>query len=205
MNFYSVTVTAGWIAVVLSVVVAYTQFKRMSERGTEGVSLATWTLFLYLDIFWILYGIAVNSWQLIIGCGIALPLQLLIWFRLKPREQVRVSFHSLLLFCAFSILPALKWGWAGASVGAGIVGWVTRGPQLLHLVRHEGATGVSTSSWSTAATGSALWVLYYSGARLWPVMYVTAVGGLASVVVASLAVWRHRQAQLTQIEGALFS
>jgi uncharacterized protein with PQ loop repeat len=205
VNFYNITVAVGWIAVILSVVVAYTQFKRMSERGTEGVSLATWTLFLYLDIFWILYGIGVHSWQLIIGCSIALPLQLMIWFRLNPRENIRVSFHSLLLFTAFSVLPALKWGWAGASVGAGMVGWVTRAPQLLHLVRHEGATGVSTSSWTTAGIGSGLWVLYYFGARLWPVMYVTAVGGLVSLIVASLAGWRHRQARLSQLDLPAFS
>jgi len=195
VNFYSFTVAIGWIAAVLSVVVVYTQFKRMSQRGVEGVSLATWTLFLYLDIFWILYGVAVHSWQLMIGGTITLPLQLLIWFQLKPWERSRVSIHSLVLFVAFSAVPALQWGWAGAAVGAGLVGWVTRAPQLVHLVRYEAATGVSVSSWAIAATGSGLWVVYYVGARLWPVLFVTAVGGLVSLIVAALAGWRHRQAR----------
>jgi uncharacterized protein with PQ loop repeat len=196
MHFHSFTVAIGWIAAVLSVVVVYTQFKRMSQRGVEGVSLATWTLFLYLDIFWILYGVAVHSWQLMIGGTIALPFQLLIWLELKPWERSRVSVHSLALFVVFSVLPALLWGWAGAAVGAGLVGWVTRAPQLVHLVRYETASGVSVSSWATAATGSGLWVVYYSGARLWPVLFVTAVGGLVSLIVAGLAVWRHRQARV---------
>ena len=195
MSFYSFTVAIGWIAAVLSVVVVYTQFKRMSQRGVEGVSLATWTLFLYLDIFWILYGLAVHSWPLIIGCTITLPLQLLIWFQLKPWERSRVSIHSLVLFVTFSAVPALQWGWAGAAVGAGLVGWVTRAPQLVHLVRYEAATGVSVSSWAIAATGSGLWVVYYFGARLWPVLFVTAVGGLVSLTVAALAGWRHLQAR----------
>ena len=97
MNFYSFTVAVGWLAVVLGVVVAHVQFKRMSQRGVEGVSLATWTQFLYLDIFWILYGVAAHSWRLMIGCTITLPLQLLIWIELKPWERFRVSFHSLAL------------------------------------------------------------------------------------------------------------
>lgn len=193
MNFHSFTVDVGWIAVVMSLVVAYTQFKRMTKHGVEGVSLATWTLFLYLDIFWILYGVAVHSWQLIIGCSIALPLQLLIWFELKPFTRFRVSLQSFALFIAFSTLPALQWGWAGAAVGAGLVGWVTRAPQLVHLVRYETAKGVSVSSWATAGMGSGLWVIYYFGARLWPVLYVTAVGGLVSLIIAALAKWRHRR------------
>lgn len=195
MNFLSFTVAIGWIAAVLSVVVVYTQFKRMTRHGIEGVSLATWTLFLYLDIFWILYGVAVHSWQLMVGCTITLPLQLLIWFELKPWERLRVSFHTLALFSAFTILPAVNWGWAGAAVGAGLVGWVTRAPQLVHLIRYETAKGVSVSSWATATTGSGLWVIYYFGARLWPVLFVTAIGGMVSLMVAALAVWRHRQAR----------
>jgi uncharacterized protein with PQ loop repeat len=193
VNFYSFTVSVGWLAVALGLVVSYAQFKRMTKHGIEGVSLATWTLFLYLDVFWIFYGVAVHSWQLIIGCSITLPLQLLIWFELKPWERIRVSLNSLALFVAFSIPPAIQWGWAGAAVGAGLVGWVTRAPQLVHLVRYEAATGVSVSSWTTAGMVSGLWVVYYFGARLWPVLFVTAVGGLVSLIVAALAHWRHRQ------------
>jgi len=195
VGFYSFTAAVGWLAVVLGVFVAYAQFKRMSKRGIEGVSLATWTLLLYLDIFWAFYGVAAHSWQLIVGCTITFPLQLLIWFGLKPFERFRVSLHSLALFGVFSILPALEWGWAGAAVGAGMVGWVTRAPQLVHLVRYEAAIGVSASSWATAGLVSGLWVVYYSGARLWPVLFVTAIASLLSLTVAAMAGWRHRQAQ----------
>ena len=78
-------------------------------------------------------------------------------------------------------------------MGVGIGGWITRGPQLIKLVRSRDAAGVSTSSWLTAGVVSGLWVIYYIGARLWPVMFVTAVGGSVSLVIAALASRRHRQ------------
>jgi uncharacterized protein with PQ loop repeat len=194
VNFYDVSILIGWIAVVLGCVVAYAQYKRISTRGVEGVSFTTWTLFIYLGIFWVAYGFDVHSWELIIGCGVTLPLQLLIWHRLKPWERIRANVYSFVIIVSFCFLPALVWGWNGAVVGVGMAGWVTRGPQLMKLVRSRAAEGVSTSSWLTASFVSALWVIYYLGARLWPVMFVTAVGGFASLIIATLAGWRHRQA-----------
>jgi uncharacterized protein with PQ loop repeat len=195
VTFYTVTIIIGWIAVALGGVVAYAQFRRISERGIQGVSLATWTLFLYLAIFWAIYGVSIHSWQLIIGSVAVLPLQVMIWGRLKPWSRPKVGLHSLAFFLVFCCAPAIYWGWSGAAVGAGTAGWITRSPQLLHLVRHEGATGVSASSWLTAGFVSGLWVVYYSGEHLWPVMSVTAVAGLVSLSIATLAGWRHRQEQ----------
>jgi uncharacterized protein with PQ loop repeat len=194
VTFYTVTIIIGWIAVLLGGVVGLTQFRRMSQRGVEGVSLATWTLFLYLALFWALYGISIHSWQLIIGSALALPLQGMVWARLKPWTRPRLAIQSLILFAAFCCVPAIFWGWSGAAVGAGTAGWITRSPQLVQLVRHEEASGVSASSWMTAGFVSGLWVIYYSGEHLWPVMSVTAVAGLVSLSIAALASWRHRQA-----------
>jgi uncharacterized protein with PQ loop repeat len=196
VTFYTVTIIIGWVAVALGGVVGLAQFRRMNKRGVEGVSLATWTLFLYLAIFWALYGISIHSWQLIIGSAITLPLQGMVWGRLKPWTRPRLALQSLILFAAFCCAPAVIWGWSGAAVGAGTAGWITRSPQLVQLVRHPEASGVSASSWMTAGFVSGLWVIYYSGEHLWPVMSVTAVAGLVSLSIAALASWRHRQAQV---------
>ncbi|HEY5092269.1 MAG TPA: hypothetical protein VII60_03305 [Acidimicrobiales bacterium] len=195
MSFHSFTVAMGWVAVVLGVFVSYGQFRRMTKRGNEGVSLATWTLFLYLDIFWILYGVDVHSWQLILACVASLPFQVLIWLQLGPFDRLGVCVRSLGILLAFCILPALEWGWAGAVVGAGIAGWASRTPQLVHLIRYDAAMGVSARAWMTAGLVSWLWVVYYLGAHLWPVLFVTAAGGLLSLIIATLAQWRHRQAR----------
>jgi hypothetical protein len=181
--------------VVLGCVVAYTQYKRISSRGGQGVSFTTWTLYIYLSIFWVAYGFDVRSWELIIGCGVTLPLQLLFWHRLKPWERIRANVYSFVIIASFCFLPALVWDWNGAVVGVGMSRWVTRGPRLMKLVRSHAADGVSICSWLTASLVSALWVIYYLGARLWPVMFVTAVGGLASLVIGTMASWRHRQSR----------
>jgi uncharacterized protein with PQ loop repeat len=196
VNFNDVSTLVGWIAVVMGTVTAYAQYRRMSTRGVEGVSFATWTLFIYVGIFWVVYGVSVHSWQLVMGCSMTLPLQLLIWYRLKPWERISANIYAFIFIVACCLLPALAWGWSGAVVGVGIGGWITRGPQLIKLVRSRDAAGVSTSSWLTAGVVSGLWVVYYIGARLRPVMFVTAVGGSVSLLIAALASWRHRQTHL---------
>jgi uncharacterized protein with PQ loop repeat len=193
VSFNDVSIAVGWLAVVLGTATAYTQYRRMTTRGIEGVSFATWTLFIYVGMFWVVYGTSVHSWQLVIGCSITLPFQFLIWYQLRPREKLPATLYAFLFIAACCALPALAWGWAGAVVGVGIGGWITRAPQLIKLVRSRDAAGVSTSSWLTAGVVSGLWVIYYIGARLWPVMFVTAVGGSVSLVIAALASWRHRQ------------
>jgi uncharacterized protein with PQ loop repeat len=193
VTFATFSTVVGWLAVTLGTTAAYVQFSRLRRRGVEGVSLATWTLFVYLAFFWIVYGAVVHSWPLVMGSALALPLQALILMRLRPWERRSVvvrSFGFLVVCCA---APALYWGWAGAVLGAGGAGTVTRAPQLLALIRVKGASGVSTWSWLVAAAVSTLWVIYYVGARLWAVLVVTAVAGGVSLTIAALSGWRHRQ------------
>jgi uncharacterized protein with PQ loop repeat len=128
----------------------------------------------------------------------------MIWYRLKPWEKIPANIYAFIFIVGCCLLPALEWGWAGAVVGVGIGGWITRGPQLIKLVRSPDAAGVSTSSWLTAGVVSGLWVVYYIGARLWPVMFVTAVGGSFSLVIAALASWRHHQTHAA-LSGIRFS
>jgi uncharacterized protein with PQ loop repeat len=196
VTFTTFSTVVGWLAVALGTFAAYAQFTRLRRRGVEGVSLATWALFVYLAFFWILYGSAVHSWPLVMGSALALPLQVLILVRLRPwdrRSVVGRSFVFLVVCCA---APALYWGWAGAVLGAGGAGTITRVPQLIALIRVKGASGVSTGSWLVAAAVSVLWVIYYVDAHLWAVLVVTAMAGGVSLTIAALSGWRHRQMRI---------
>jgi hypothetical protein len=81
---------------------------------------------------------------------------------------------------------------------------INRGPQLIELVRHPDATGVSATSWFVGAFGCSLWILYYTGAHLWAALTATAFAGLANLSIASLATWRHTQAHQSTIAREVF-
>jgi uncharacterized protein with PQ loop repeat len=194
MTWGAVTVTLGWLAVGLGTGVAYAQFNRVRRRGVEGVSLATWTLFVLLAVFWATYGGVVHSWEVVLGSLLALPWQMLILWRLAPWSKWPVVLRSFAAVMACCTLPALFAGWSGAVVGAGVAGIVTRTPQLVLLVRGGTVDGVSVGSWTLAVLVSALWVAYYAGAHLWAVLTVTAIAGSLSFVIAGLSTWRRRHA-----------
>ncbi len=180
------------MAVFLGVVGTYAQFVRANRRGVEGISFATWALFVFMGCFWITYGaVSAHSYQVILGSLLVLPFQLAIVFRLKPWTERKVLARSFLFFAACCVLPTLMWGWAGGVYGTGVAMTANRGPQLLELIRHEDASGVSVSSWMLGASGSALWILYYSGVHLWAALIATAFAGIANLTIGLLAYWRH--------------
>jgi uncharacterized protein with PQ loop repeat len=192
--FASWTSLVGWLAVVVGTAAAYLQFTRLRRRGDDGVSLATWTLFVVLALFWITYGVAARSWQLVVASTLALPLQFSILVRLRPWTRWSVVVRSVGLCVVCCLAPAALWGCAGAVLGAGLAGVATRTPQLIAVLRSDVATGVSSGSWVLGVVVSSLWVIYYVGARLWAVLVVTALAGAASALIAVVARGRQREA-----------
>lgn len=192
MTIDGVTATLGWVATTLGTGSALAQYVRLRRHGIPGVSLSTWTLFTVLAVFWVLYGFVVRSWPLAVSSALALPLQSMVWWRLGPWSRRRTVARAVGFALVCCVTPGLVWGWAGAVVGAGVAGTVTRLPQLRRLLLSSDAIGVSTGSWVLAAAVSALWVAYYAASRLWAVLVVTAVAGGVSLIVAATSNWRQR-------------
>lgn len=180
------------------------QYRRANRRGVEGVSLATWTLFVLMGFFWIVYGIVARSWEISLGSVIVLPLQLSVVFRLKPWQELTVVARCVGFFVACCVLPTLAWGWSGGVYGTGVAMAINRWPQLIELVRHEDASGVSVWSWVLGVVGTGLWIAYYVGTRLWAALAATACALLANLVIALLANWRHGQARAALIRAEVF-
>lgn len=193
MKYHLAAVSLGWVAVGLTVWGSLAQFLRIRSRGIEGVSLATWTLFSLMGCFWIAYGIDQRSAVIVLGSLLVLPLQVAVVARLAPWRSPRVVARVALLSLVACVLPAAIVGWSGGVYGAGVVMVITRGPQLVELIRQRDATGVSVSMWALGVAALACWVLYYQNERLWAPSVSTACGGLASLAIALLALWRHRQ------------
>ena len=102
-------------------------------------------------------------------------------------------------------MPALLWGWAGGVFGTGVAMSINRAPQLIELVRHPDASGVSATSWFVGAFSCMLWILYYTGVHLWAALTATAFAGLCNLTIALLATWRHSQERQTMIAREVFA
>lgn len=194
MHFHDVALLLGWVAVLVTFWGAVAQFQRALRRGIEGISLATWTLFVLMGLFWITYGVDRRSVVIILGSLVVLPLQVAIVVKLKPWRCWAIVTRSLLFSVVFCVLPTLLWGWPGGVYGTSIAMIINRAPQIIELIRYPDATGVSVSMWVLGAAAALCWVLYYQDVRLWAPLIATAFAGLASLSIALLATWRHRQA-----------
>jgi len=206
VRYHDLAVILGWVAVLVTLWGTIAQFQRALQRGIEGVSLATWTLFVLMGLFWITYGADRRSIIIIVGSLAVLPFQLAIVVKLKPWRRWPIVIRSILFSVVFCVLPGFAWGWPGAVYGTGFAMVINRAPQIIELIRYPDATGVSVAMWLLGATGSLCWVLYYQDARLWAPLISTAFAGLASLAIARLAKWRHRQVNASRLspEVALY-
>ncbi|NNN00863.1 MAG: hypothetical protein HKL86_03415 [Acidimicrobiaceae bacterium] len=205
MTDHTMAIDLGWTAVALGLSGTLAQFNRVRRLGVEGVSLATWLLFVMMGCFWISYGVVAHSWEITIGSLIILPLQSSIVFRLQPWKSPRVVAQALAFFVVCCVAPTMAWGWVGGVYGTGVAMTINRGPQIVELIRQEDASGVSATSWLLAVLGSICWVTYYQNVHLWAALVSTAFAGLANLSIALLAIWRHRQARQRLIGDVVFA
>ncbi len=184
----------GWIAVFLGLGGTSVQYRRLLRRGVEGVSLATWTLFACMGCFWIAFGFVVHSAVIVLGSAIIWPFQVGIVYRLKPWHAWATIARSVAYALVCCGCTTMLWGWQGGVYGTGVAMAINRGPQIIELIRYADGTGVSVATWALGATGALCWVIYYDSNGLWAPLVATAFAGVASLTIALLAAWRHRQA-----------
>lgn len=181
----------GWAAVALGVVSTRVQVRRIERVGHEGVSLGTWLLFLWMGAFWITYGVAQRSFEIVAGSLLVLPWQVKLVWRLQPWEQPLVVAKSAFFTIVSCAVPIYFLGWSGGVYGSGLAMTVNRLPQLVELVTTTAAAGVSPVSWFVAVAGSLLWITYYSSSHLLAALIATSFAGAANLAIALLSTWRH--------------
>jgi len=190
-----VTSTAGYLAVLIGIASTVLQFQRLRRDGVEGISLATWVMFLLTGMFWISYGIwSAHSLIVDLGSGTVVPFQAYIIWRLSPWRHWRSVAQSTLFVFVFSFAPVIVGGWSAGVYGTGLSMALMRVPQIVELARQRHADGVSAPAWYAGVLCSALWLVYYAGAHTWAAFWSTCSAGVASLVVAVLTTIRHQQA-----------
>ncbi len=197
MTWHSITISMGWLAVASGVVGTWriscagcARAALKGSRSPRGFSSSTW----------VVSGSPTDSSptrsEIVLGSALMLPIQLSIVYRLKPWRRWPCPCEALGYFVAcVASRRRLLWGWAGGVFGTGVAMSINRAPQLIELVRHPDASGVSATSWFVGALGGTMWILYYTGAHLWAALTATAFASLASLSIALLATWRHSQAR----------
>jgi uncharacterized protein with PQ loop repeat len=199
-------VLVSWAAVTAGTMAMAAQYRRVNVQGIEGVSLATWLLFSLIGGFWIFYGaLSAHSPAVVLGSLLCWPLQLAIVFRLSPWRHRRGSIQATALFMACCVAPGIVGGWSACVYGTGLAMTLLRVPQFLALVRTRDASGVSSASWFIGVGCATLWIIYYWNVHLWAALIATACSGLASTVLGSMAVWRHRLATEEFVRREVFA
>jgi hypothetical protein len=139
------------------------------------------------------------------GSLLALPLQLSIIFRLKPWRHTRISGQATVLFLVTCAVPGVVGGWAWCVYGCGLAMTLLRIPQFMELLRTRDADGVSSASWFIGSLTALLWIVYYANVHLGAPLIATACSGSASLLIGTMAVWRHRQGREELIRREVFA
>jgi hypothetical protein len=182
------------------------QYRRTTDQGIEGVSLATWLMFTLIGGFWIAYGLfSAHSMAVLLGSVFCWPFQIPIVIRLSPWRHRRGASQALALFVSCCVAPGLFGGWSYCVYGTGVAMTLLRVPQFVQLMRTDDASGVSSASWFIGVGCAALWIAYYWNVHLWAPLIATACSGTASAVIGCVAVWRHRQMQQEFIRAEVFA
>ena len=87
MTWHLFATTAGVLGLLSGYWMTWVQFHRARTVGTEGISLATWLLFLWMGFFWASYGLAISNELMWGGSLPLLPLQAALVWQLAPLRQ----------------------------------------------------------------------------------------------------------------------
>ena len=203
---HPLVILTSWAAVAAGTASAGVQFRRVTAQGVEAVSLATWLMFTLIGGFWIAFGaLSAHSWVVISGSVLCWPLQASIVARLQPWRHWRELSQATGLFAVTCILPGVVGGWSWCVYGCGVAMTLMRVPQFMELVRTHDARGVSAASWFIGAGCATLWIIYYWNIHLWAPLIATACSGSASVVIALMALLRHRQNHHDFVRSEVFA
>jgi uncharacterized protein with PQ loop repeat len=184
----------GWGGAVLGTLTSAAQLVRVHRHGADGVNATTWSLFLCMSGFWLAYGVAVRSPEIVVASLAGAPFNVALLARLARRDRRRGLWHATCAVAGVTVLPAVLFGWDAGLLGIGVLVVATRAPQLVQLVRARHAHGVSVGSWSLGVTSVGLWLAYYVSTSQRAAAWTMTAALACNLTIVSLTLLRHRVA-----------
>jgi uncharacterized protein with PQ loop repeat len=192
----------GWCGAAVGTFTVVAQAVRIRRVGVDGVNATTWSLFLCMSSFWLAYGLAIGSAEILAASIAGLPFFVWLLAMLSPSDRWRGLGRASIAVVAVTWLPALVLGWDAGLLGIGILVVATRMPQLAELVRVRHARGVSVGSWLLGSLSVALWLGYYAGTSRTAAAVTMGLALATNLTIVALALARHRVSGVAVAPGA---
>lgn len=178
----------GAAGVALAWVLAGSQWWR-ARREVAGISVATWAIFLSVNIGWLCYGLSAHSWHLVANAGVAIGFNLALLLLLGAFKPLVAGIAVGLAVAAVGFLGF--WGGAVAAITLGAV--ALRWPQIVKLWKSLDVGGVSLVSWLAALANNIVWSAFWvvRGDRLMILSSFVIAGG--TVLLVALLLWRRNK------------
>jgi uncharacterized protein with PQ loop repeat len=186
----------GWGGGVIGTLTVTAQATRVRRVGADGVNATTWSLFSLMSAFWLAYGVATGSIEIVAASLAGVPFLVWLLWMLDRAERWQGLGRAAVAVAVTTWLPAALLGWNAGLLGIGVLVVATRMPQLTQLVRAHHARGVSTGSWLLGATSVALWLSYYVATSRTAAAITMGAALVTNVSIVALAIARHRGSRL---------
>jgi MtN3 and saliva related transmembrane protein len=182
----------GWCGVVVSTLTNFAQAARVRRIGPDGVNATTWSLFTFMSLFWLGYGLSVRSIEIVVSSIAGLPCLVLLLAMLPSSVRWRGVVWGAASLGVMACVPAALFGWDVGLLGLGTLIVATRVPQLVQLVRATHADGVSTGSWLLGSLNVSLWLVYYVSTSRSAAAISMGSALVTNLLIVALVLVRHR-------------
>jgi uncharacterized protein with PQ loop repeat len=172
----------GWVAALGSVFSSAPQaIELLIRRNRHGVQSWTYVLWLATVLWWIVFGVSTNSWQLIVAEGFQVPflVAVLVMVGVHFRQVAFIGVNIAAMAGVWYIAP--HW----SSAAAVILGVLVALPSLREvLTKGADLSGTSAATWALVTVVGIAWMLYFIG-RGYP---ASGINGLVSSICAAVVV-----------------
>lgn len=193
MSVAAVSEIFGYVAVTCGFIMTMIQAVRIQRRGPEGVSALAWSLFLWINTFYAVYGWAMRYWPVAIGASIISPVMAFIVAKTGIRKFVTMVPLAFGVVFVVAMIPVIvgAWDWRAGIPGATAINIGLSVPAIIALYKSTSAEGASAVSWLINASATFLLTISAALRKEWIFAGAQLAVCLSNLTIATLTIQRH--------------